>query len=248
MLSFARYYTIQDILVNDDKIVCFHDSLTPILESAFPTNAGNFNYSIETDEERLLSLQQGGKYECDGVVISRYSLSNLATQVENKTSEVLTSCNGLYPLYEEVLFSQDVIVPISQTLGELGDELMYAMNTMLRKGLYSDVHDWYANVGRECEYTALGEPVGVKWKALVTPLIFSCTLAGIALMIGVTRHFFECWKTFRRNLVEDVNSQSAVVKDSNTESDVLSMSNGRNQEDVGSDSVKPEEHKKDIDL
>jgi len=38
MLIFARYYTIQDILVKDDKIVCFHDSVKPILESAFPTN------------------------------------------------------------------------------------------------------------------------------------------------------------------------------------------------------------------
>ena len=247
MLNFARYDTIQDVLLEGDKIVCFHDSLKPIMENAFPTNAGNFNYTIETDEERLLSLQQGGKYECDGVVISRYSLSNLATQVENKTSEVLTSCNGLYPLYEQVLFSQDVIVPISQTLGELGDELLSAMNTMLRKGLYSDVHDWYANSGSGCEYTAMGEPVGVVWKALVTPLIFSCTLAGIALMIGVTRHFFECRKTFRTNLVTDVNSQSAVVEDSNTESDVLFMSNGLNQEDIGSDSVKAEEHKKDID-
>jgi len=208
-----EYYTIQDILVKDDKIVCFHDSVKPILERAFPTNTGNFNYSIETDEERLLSLQQGGKYECDGVVISRYSLSNLATQVESKTSELLTSCNGLYPLYEEVLFSQDVIVPISQTLGELGDELMYAMNTMLRKGLYSDVHDWYANLGRECEYPALGEPKGVQWKALVTPLIFSCTLAGTALIIGLTRHCFKSWKRSRTervkpNVVEDLNLEN----------------------------------------
>jgi len=161
MLIFARYYTIRDILLKDDKIVCFHDSLKPILESAFPTYVGSFNYSIETDEERLVSLQQGGKYECDGVVISQYSLSNLATRVESKTSELLTSCNRLYPLYEEVLFSQDVIVPMSQTLGELGDELVYAINTRLSIGLYSDVHDRYANLGRDCEYTALGEPVGV---------------------------------------------------------------------------------------
>jgi len=247
MLIIARYYTIQDILVKDDKIVCFHDSVKPILESAFPTNAGNFNYSIETDEERLLSLQQGGKYECDGVVISRYSLSNLATQVESKTSELLTSCNGLYPLYKEVLFSQDVIVPISQTLGELGDELMYAMNTMLRKGLYSDVHDWYANLGRECDYTAMGEPKGVQWKALVTPLIFSCTLAGIALIIGLTRQFLKLWKIFRSKLVEDLNSESVVVEDLNTESDVLFISNGLSREDVGGNSVKAEGHKKDID-
>jgi len=163
-----EYYTIQDILIHDDKIVYFHDSFKPILERAFPTNVGNVNYSIETDEERLLSLQLGGKNECDGVVISRYSLSNLATQVENKISEQLTSCNELYLLYEEELFIQDVIVPISQTLGDLGDGLLYAINTMLSKGLYSDVHDRYANLGRECEYTALREPNGVVWKALVT--------------------------------------------------------------------------------
>ena len=248
MLIFARYYTIQDILVTDDKIVCFHDSLKPVLENAFPTNAGKFNYSIETDEERLLSLQQGGKYECDGVVISRYSLSNLGTQVENKTSKILTSCNGLYPLYEQVLFSQDVIVPISQTLGELGDELLFAMNTMLRKGLYSDVHDWYANLGRECEYTAMGEPVGVKWEAFVTPLIFSCTLAGISLMIGVTRQFNKIRKKLvNTNVVEDLNSEFVVVEDSNIESDVVFMSNELNLDDVGSDSVKAEGNEKDID-
>ena len=47
MLIFARYYTIQDILLKDDKIVCFHDSLKPILESVFPTYMGHFNYSID---------------------------------------------------------------------------------------------------------------------------------------------------------------------------------------------------------
>ncbi len=175
------------MLNEDGKIICFHSSLKSTMESEFPTRMDNFNYLLERDEDRLKSLQRDNN-ECDGVVISQYSLASLATQVENQASQVLLSCRKLYPLYERKLFSLDVIVPISQTLGVLGDELTKVMNTMLAKRLYSDRHDIYANVGRECEFEALGEPAGVSWKSFATPLLFSCGLAIIGLITGFLKY------------------------------------------------------------
>jgi len=185
-LIIDRFETIHEILNKDGNIICLHSSLKSTMEREFPTNSDSFNYLIEWDEDRLVSLQRDNN-ECDGVVISRYSLASLATRVEMQTSQVLLSCDKLYPLYESELFSLDVIVPISQTLGVLGDELTKVVNTMLDKSVYSDRHNMHANYGRECEYEALGEPSGVSWKSFATPLLFSCSLAVIALLAGLLK-------------------------------------------------------------
>lgn len=77
----------------------------------------------------------------------------------------------------------------------------------------------------------------VLWKAFVTPLIFSCTLAGIALLIGLTRHYFESWKrlkhgTQRNHVVEDL---------------IIENDDGQRREDVGHNSVETEGNEIDID-
>jgi len=179
---YNRYENIQDVL-NDDKSVCIHSSLKGIMERFYPTNIENFNYSKTSDVDRLLMLQLNEN--CDGIIISRYSLDLIATYVENDVVPI-ESCDGLYPLYNEELFTQDVIVPISQTLGDLGDELIDIMNTMIDKKLYRDLHD--ERIGQlrdECQFEALGEPDGVVIQSFYSPFIFTMILAGFALIIGI---------------------------------------------------------------
>jgi len=100
----ARFKTIRDVFATESKKVCFHDSLYGVMEREYPTNVDKFHNSSISDTERLLSLQSNK--ECDGVVISRYSLSFISTLSE-------FSRNSLYPLYDEDLFAQEVVVAIS---------------------------------------------------------------------------------------------------------------------------------------
>jgi len=144
------------------------------MERKYPTNTEYFVNTTENDIDRLRDLQNDNM--CDGVVISRYSLSFISTQIE--------SCKHLYPLYDEELFTQDIIVAISQTLGALGDELVNVMDIMSSKNLYRDKHDYHSTSYVECTFDALGEPEGVVWKSFLTPFIFSVFCAGIALTIG----------------------------------------------------------------
>jgi len=190
-----EYESLQDLFINS-KRVCFHNTFYDLMERKYPTNTEYFGNSSELDIYRLFDLQNDNM--CDGVVISRYSLSFLSTQID--------SCKHLYPLFDEELFTQDVIVAISQTLGELGDELVNVMDIMSSKNLYRDKHDNYSTFNDECTFDALGEPKGVVWKSFLTPFIFSVCLAGIAMTIGFV------WKV--HGDVYPVNENSDFIKDS----------------------------------
>jgi len=152
------------------------------MERDFPTYTFSFHSSGETDSSRIGSLQDDSG--CDGVIVSRNSISFIATEKEN--------CKFLYLLYDEELFVQDVVIPVSQTLGDLGDELIKILNVMIEKDLYIDTHDsTWANLGDECKFDALGDRDGVVEESFYTPLIFSVSLAGISLIIGFV------WKSRR---------------------------------------------------
>jgi len=160
-----EFKTIQDIFAAESKKVCFHDSLYVVMERDYPTNTDNFYNSSANDINRLNRLQTND--ECDGVVISQYSLSFISTQID--------SCDGLYPLYDEELFTQDVIVPISQTLEGLGDELINIMDIMANKNLYRDNHDDHvANLGEECKFRALNDRKRFGWKLFLFPIVIQC--------------------------------------------------------------------------
>jgi len=176
------------------------------MERFYPTNIENFIYSDVSDVDRLLTLQLNEG--CDGIIISRYSLDLIATYVENDVVPI-ESCDGLYPLYDQELFTQDVIVPVSQTLGDLGDELIDIMNTMIDKKLYRDLHDErIGDLGKECQFEALGEPDGVVVQSFYSPFIFTMILAGIALVIGVG-HFIQK----ERNRQKEVESEEVDFND-----------------------------------
>jgi len=150
------------------------------MEREYPTNVGNFHTSNVNDTERLQYLQSND--QCDGVVISRYSLSFISTQVES-------SCNSLYPLYDEDLFSQEVIIPISQTLGELGDELVNVMDIMASKNLYRDRHnDIVSSLDEGCNFRVLNDQNGVLWESFSAPFIFSVVLVVIAFTVGCMKY------------------------------------------------------------
>ena len=85
-----RYNSVHDVFSTENKKVFFHDSLYGIMEREYPTNVDDFHISSVNDTQRLLYLQSND--QCDGVVISRYSLSFISTQVG--------SCDILYPLYD----------------------------------------------------------------------------------------------------------------------------------------------------
>lgn len=178
----------------------------------YPTNTENFFDSSESDAERLLRLDDDEG--CDGVVISRYSLSYLSTQTNS-------SCDTLYPLYDEELFAQDVVVPISQTLGKLGDELISVINIMNAKRLYRDKHDdSVSSLDEECEFTALISRKGVAWQTLFTPFIVSASLALSALLIG-------CVKFMHHRKVRQIES-TLKTGNSETQEDVASLLNDEN--------------------
>ena len=161
------------------------------MESDFPTYTFLFKGTGETDSSRINLLQDDSG--CDGVIISRYSISFIATENDN--------CKVLYPLYDEELFVQDIVIPVSQTLGDLGDELIRIFNVMIEKDLYINAHNNARTaLGSECKFDALGEPDGVVEESFYTPLIFSVSLAGISLIIGFV------WKSRRR--VEPMNSNA----------------------------------------
>ena len=150
------------------------------MERDYPTNVDNFRNSSISDTERLINLQSN--VECDSMVISRYSLSFISTQIHS-------SCDNLYPLYNNDLFTQEVIVAVSQTLGELGDELINVMDTMASKNLYRDSHDHSTTIFAEgCEFQALNDRKGVAWKALFSPLVFSGALAVVAIIVGYMKY------------------------------------------------------------
>jgi len=176
----TRFQTIYDVFSAENKKVCFHDSLFGIMEREYPTDVDNFHNSTANDAERLLNLQNND--ECDGLVISRYSLSFISTQIES-------SCDNLYPLYDENLFTQEVIIAISQTLGEFGDELVNIMDIMASKNLYRESHDnIVSNLSEGCEFKALNDRNGVAWESFFLPLVFSAALAVIAFIIGCMKH------------------------------------------------------------
>jgi len=209
LLFFVRYDTLQDLFINN-KTVCFHDTLANVMEREYPTSVDNFLKSSASDIERIVYVQNDD--QCDGVVISRFSLSLVSTQIK--------SCKHLYPLFDEELFTQDVIVAISQTLGELGDELVNVMDMMSSKRLYLDRHDEYSSPSEECSFDALGEPKGVVWESFLTPFIFSIGLAGIAFIIWLV------WKA--RKGAKPINrSVHIVTKDGpvlvETDSDAASL-------------------------
>jgi len=146
----------------------------------YPTNVDNFRKSNINDTERLINLQSHD--ECDSIVISRYSLSFLSTQIQS-------SCDRLYPLYDEDLFTQEVIVAVSQTLGELGDELINIMDIMASKNLYRESHDYaVSKLDEGCEFQALNDRKGVAWKSFFSPLVFSAALAVIAFIVGCMKY------------------------------------------------------------
>jgi len=146
----------------------------------YPTNVDNFRNSSIKDTERLINLQSND--ECDSIVISRYSLSFISTQIES-------SCDSLYPLYDEDLFTQEVIVAVSQTLGELGDEVINVMDIMASKNLYRESHDYsVSNLSDGCEFKALNDRKGVAWKSFFSPLVFSGALAVIAFIVGCIKY------------------------------------------------------------
>lgn len=122
-------------------------------------------------------------------------------------STQIGSCDGLYPLYYENLFTQEVIVAISQTLGDLGDEFVNVMSTMASKNLYRDRHDDYvANLGEACEFKALNDRTRVSWKALFSPFMFSVALAVTAFIIGCVKFTYlrKSWQS------ESISSQCSV--------------------------------------
>ena len=175
-----RFKTIHDVFANEKKKVCFHDSLYGIMEREYPTNVDSFYNSSVNDKERLLYLQND--HGCDSVVISRYSLSLLSSQINS-------FCDSLYPLYDEDLFTQEVIIAISQTLGDLGYEIVSVMDTMASKNLYRDRHDEYMTTLSEgCEFKALNGRNGVAWESLFLPLVFSAALAAIAFTVGCMKY------------------------------------------------------------
>mmetsp|Transcript_833 Transcript_833/g.1083 ORF Transcript_833/g.1083 Transcript_833/m.1083 type:complete len:176 (+) Transcript_833:825-1352(+) len=157
------------------------------MERFYPTNIENFSYLNTSDVDRLLTV--------DSDVVP------------------ITSCDGLYPLYDEELFTQDVIVPVSQTLGGLGDELIDIMNTMIDKNLYRDLHD--DRIGRlldECQFEALGEPDGVVVQSFYSPFIFTMILAGIALIIGI-RHFIRKERNRQKEAESEVEDSQTMRQD-----------------------------------
>ena len=187
----TRFQTIRDVFATESKKVCFHDSLYGIMERKYPTNIDNFHHSSVNDSERLFYLQNND--DCDSMVISRYSLAFISTQIES-------SCDSLYPLYDEDLFTQEVIIAISQTLGELGDELINVMDIMASKNLYRERHDNIVSHFNEgCEYKALNDRNGVVWESFSLPLVFSVALAGIAFTVGCIKY---------KNQRESVHSES----------------------------------------
>jgi len=188
------------------------------MASKYPTNVDNFNKSILSDTERILSLQSN--IECDGVVISQYSLSFISTEL---------SCDSLYPLYDEDLFNQEVVVAISQTLGELGDELVDVMDIMSDKDLYRDKHDYHVSKlsEEECTFKALGEPKGVVLESFSTPFIFSIGLAVTAMIIGIVWKVRRGLKPVKRD-VDDVtrtnyNDEGVMNRDINNDEHVISQ-------------------------
>ena len=175
----SRFKTIHDVFAKEKK-VCFHDSLYSIMKRDYPTNEDDFHSSSINDTERLINLQSN--VECDSMVISRYSLSFISTQIQS-------SCDSLYPLYDENLFNQEVIVAVSQTLGELGDELINVLDIMTNKNLYRDRHDdIVSNLTEGCEFRALNDRKGVAWEVLFSPLIFSSVLTVIAFIVGYMKY------------------------------------------------------------
>ena len=175
----SRFKTIHDVFAKN-KTVCFHDSLYGVMKRDYPTNVDNFRNSSANDLQRLLNLQSND--ECDSMVISRYSLSFISTQ--NKSS-----CDSLYPLYDEDLFTQEVIVAISQTLGELGDEVVNVMDIMASKNLYRESHDdIVSSLTEGCEFQALNHRKGVAWKSFFSPLVFAAALAVIAFIVGCMKY------------------------------------------------------------
>ena len=206
LIMLNRFETFQDLLSDkNNKTVCFHDSLKDVMEEMFPTDTRNFDYSNETDEDRLVSLRKSEG--CDGVIISRYSLSYIATQVKTDSLDSLTSCNSLYPLYDDELFTQDVVIPISPTLGSLGDELVDAMNKMLSKDRYIENHHWFASIGEECEFEGKEEKEGVVTHELfAAPFVFSLTLA----LVSITLIIYKFSK--RKNNEGPVDQEVPLVK------------------------------------
>jgi len=146
----------------------------------YPTNVDDFRNSSINDWERLINLQRN--VECDSIVISRYSLSFISTQIE-------PSCDSLHPLYDEDLFTQEVIVAVSQTLGELGDEVINVIDIMASKNLYRESHDYsVSNLNEGCEFQAPNDRKGVAWESFFSPLVFSAALAVIASIVGCMKY------------------------------------------------------------
>ena len=207
LILLNRFETFQDLLndKNNKTRVCFHDSLKDVMEEMFPTDTRNFDYSNKTDRDRLVSLRDSEG--CDGVIISRYSLSYIATQVKTDSLDSLTSCKSLYPLYDDELFTQDVVIPISPTLGSLGDELIDAMNKMLSKDRYIENHYWFASIGEECEFEGREEKEGVVTHELfAAPFVFSLTLA----LVSITLIIYKFSK--RKNNEGPVDQEVPLVK------------------------------------
>jgi len=194
-----RFKTIHDVFATENKKVCFHDSLLGIMEREYPTHVDSFNKSNVNDTQRLQYLQSND--QCDGVVISRYSLSFISTQIKS-------SCNKLYPLYDEDLFSQEVIVPISQTLGALGDELVRVMDIMASKNLYRIRHDdIVSSLDEGCEFRVLNYQNGVLWEVFSAPLIFSVVLVVIAFTVGCMKY-----KNRQKSMQNESNSPQVIAE------------------------------------
>ncbi len=169
------------------------------MERKYPTYIDNFHHSSVNDSQRLLYLQNNNG--CDSIVISRYSLSFISTQTDS-------SCDSLYPLYDENLFTQDVIIAISQTLGELGDELVNVMDIMASKNLYRERHDnIVSSFGEGWEYKDLKDMTGVVWESFIFPLMFSVALAGIALTVGCMKY-----KNRRESVHSESNPPKSIAK------------------------------------
>jgi len=194
-----RFHTIYDVFSTEKKKVCFHDSLRGVMERKYPTNVDDFRNSSVNDTERLHDLQSND--QCDGVVISRYSLSFISTQAQS-------SCDSLYPLYDEDLFTQEVIVAVSQTLGELGDELINVMDIMASKNLYQERHDdIVSSLTEGCEFQAVNGRKGVVWESFFAPMVFSGALVVIAFVVGCMKY-----KNRQKSMQSESSSPQSTVE------------------------------------
>ena len=164
--SFGRFESLPDILSRPDKVVCHHKSLRFNLEAAGYNLLNSPLGGDWTDTERLLNLESGS---CDGVIISRSSLEYIISS-ENvaKNNNMRGICSTLHPFLENTLFVEQIVIPISLTLGSLGEEIIKQTNVLIDRGFYKKYHvsERY-NVA--CVFNSLENDVTVNWKTLAVP-------------------------------------------------------------------------------